>query len=72
MWRDSGLDFGTWAPFAEEWYQRRKSALESGSKTAVMAKSWRGRVKYEGQHAYFFRTRVTVFVKDFLNSHRLL
>ena len=44
-WYASGLDFGCWTPYCEEWFQRQLTAVHEGTRVPQSGTSWRHAVR---------------------------
>ena len=44
-WETSGLDFGRWTPWCEQWFQKRLDALRCGDAGPYRSNEWRVKIR---------------------------
>ena len=69
MWRESGLEFGVWAPFDEEWYMSRAIELEEGVGQPVEVWEWRSKIEYKKKEAQKFISYARHLTNKYLCDH---
>lgn len=70
MWKESGLDFGAWAPLDEEWYVSRAIELEGGDGRPVEVGEWRSELEYKKKEAGEFISYARHLTERYLCDHR--
>ena len=70
MWRESGLEFGVWAPLNEEWYMNRAIELEEGDGRLIEVKEWRSKIEFKKEDAAKFISCAQHLTKKYLREHR--
>ena len=70
-WAESGLNFGAWAPFDEEWYQDRRKAILNQTTGCSANRKWRQGLKHEGRDAASFLSAARGLAGSFLVQYRL-
>ena len=69
MWRESGLEFGAWAPLDEEWYVSRVIELVEGVGQPVEVLEWRSKIKYKKEEARKFISYARHLTDKYLRDH---
>ena len=70
MWKESGLEFGVWAPLDEEWYTTRALELEEEGGRPVDVREWRSQIRYKRKEAQKFVSCARVLTDKYLRDHR--
>ena len=70
MWKESGLEFGAWAPLDEGWYMNRAVEVEEGGGRLVDVSEWRSQIRYKKKEAQKFISCARLLTENYLRDHR--
>lgn len=70
-WSDSGLDFGVWTPFDEQWYSKRAATLNTPRAACLGTREWKSNIKFKQRPAAQFLTGARYLAQLFIEQQRL-
>lgn len=67
-WSGSGLDFGAWAPFDEDWYAKRSAQFQEGAANCIRVRNWKSGIKYQEKPTRIFLQKVRTLTDEFVRA----